>query len=484
MLPGTKLNPPLRPAQPPSAQPQNIAPKTIQLQRPSGALRVSQEPPKNAAARNIRLARPETTSKPPTSQILPKTPDLASKSTTARIHLDGFPGPASPVLNKPPSRIIQPPQAAPTKEKTAQIQLETPSSTPKSLKPPTRVTFVKQQQSILDEAAKNKTTRLVLSDSESLPSQKSKTGAPSVLSTEIASAETIVDAPRPPVSKKSTTRVVDLPATEQGKRTTSRIILEHMDTTLSAPAKRITDQVSSTPSAGPKTIRLKRPSGAIMVPGTQPPEPPATVRTIKLARPGAVPVAPSTIAATPSKSPKETSKIVAEPHDPQEAPTIQAKRSTARIEPSADDASQPATIQLRRPSTIVTVAPDAAQPSKPTKTETTRIELIQPSDQTPVTQQRTLKLRRPDVPQPAATEEKEEEEETSAKPEKKRALDIIPAARKGAHREREDEEEEGIHVVFSILSVVALLVLCMVAYVLAAQAFAPDFTLPLPTFLL
>jgi hypothetical protein len=413
--------------------------------------------------------------------------DDAAKNATARIILDGIPGQAqAPAPRRPPTRITPATVDAASKDKTSRIVLDMPPAAAGS-KPPTRLGLAKPAPDMLDEATKNKTTRIVLSDSDAPPAQKSKTGNVSLLPPEIANADTVVAAPRGSGAKKSTTRVVDLGPAEPGKRATSRIILDDMEPDQPAQAKRSTAPISApgqaAPGAGPKTIRLKRPTGAIMVPREPAADAPSTVKTIKLTKPGAAAAVPPTlVASAPGKPRKETAQILVE-GEGQEAETAGPKRSTARIESVEDDASQPETIRLRRPSTIVAVTPGGLQaPKTGAKTETTRIELVKPEDQAPVTQRRTVKLLRPDLKKEEPKEQEEEAEGTKKKPADLRPVDILPGGKK--RKDAEADEDEGMHVAFSILSVAAVLVLGLVTYVLAAQAFAPDFTLPIPAFLL
>ncbi len=151
------------------------------------------------------------------------------------------------------------------------------------------------------------------------------------------------------------------------------------------------------------------------------------------------------------------------------------KRSTIAVGvPTPSPASRPKTIQVKRAvskpgETLIT--PQTASPQavlEARKSETARIDLPAEGGDRPVTRPKTIRIKRPDGTsgrKPLMIARPSEEGE---------AATVSPAF-EGAVISL-SEQPPGI--VFSILAMVALLVACVVVYVLAAQTIAP--TLPFP----
>ena len=140
--------------------------------------------------------------------------------------------------------------------------------------------------------------------------------------------------------------------------------------------------------------------------------------------------------------------------------------------PTPPPAAKPKTIQVKKPMprpsepAISASAPSPEAVSEAKKSETARIDLPPEGADRPATRPKTIRIKRPDgtsgrksltIARPAGEE------------------NLITAS---VHTEITLDEEEGAGTAFSILALVALLVACVVVYVLAAQTIAP--TLPFP----
>lgn len=127
-------------------------------------------------------------------------------------------------------------------------------------------------------------------------------------------------------------------------------------------------------------------------------------------------------------------------------------------------AAKPKTIQVKRPGTgdsVITPAPAAEAVAEARKSETARIDLPPDVGERPTTRPKTIRIKRPDG--------------TSAR----KALTISRPPESEAPAEAEvamptvgDEEDAGS--LFSVVALVAVLVTCVLLYVLAAQTIAPD----------
>jgi hypothetical protein len=150
------------------------------------------------------------------------------------------------------------------------------------------------------------------------------------------------------------------------------------------------------------------------------------------------------------------------------------KRNTIAVGvPTPPPMTRPKTIQVKRPSatpseTIITTASSAASVSEAKKSETARIDLPPDGGDRPATRPKTIRIKRPDgtsarkplmIARPS--EEAGEAAETISP-----LSDSIPA------------EAEEVGTLFSILALAALLVACVVVYVLAAQTVAPNLPFP------
>ena len=154
------------------------------------------------------------------------------------------------------------------------------------------------------------------------------------------------------------------------------------------------------------------------------------------------------------------------------------KRNTIAVGvPTPGPTTRPKTIQVKRPSAqtsapaITPGTPTAESVSEAKKSETARIDLPTEGSDRPVTRPKTIRIKRPDG--------------TSGR----KPLMIARPAEEGAEGAVVSTgftdssmgtigTEEGPGVVFSILALVALLVACVVVYVLSAQTIG--LTLPFP----
>jgi hypothetical protein len=145
--------------------------------------------------------------------------------------------------------------------------------------------------------------------------------------------------------------------------------------------------------------------------------------------------------------------------------------------------TRPKTIQVKRPGSkpaeeqITTTGASAESVSEAKKSETARIDLPPEGSDRPTTRPKTIRIKRPDgtsgrKPLMIARPADEMASGTAASP-------VSPVMEEGfAVSEAGGGEEEGAGTVFSILALVALLVTCVVVYVLAAQTIALDLPFP------
>lgn len=134
-------------------------------------------------------------------------------------------------------------------------------------------------------------------------------------------------------------------------------------------------------------------------------------------------------------------------------------------------AAKPKTIQVKKPAmrpgepSLAATPPAEETVSEAKKSETARIDLPPDVGERPATRPKTIRIKRPDgtTARKALTIARPSEEEAPV------ALGAAVGAEAG-------EEEPG--TVYSVLALVALLVTCVLLYVLAAQSFAPDLPFP------
>jgi cobalamin biosynthesis Mg chelatase CobN len=140
--------------------------------------------------------------------------------------------------------------------------------------------------------------------------------------------------------------------------------------------------------------------------------------------------------------------------------------------PAPGPATRPKTIQVKKPvgrpadSINTAPAPAAEAVSEAKKSETARIDLPPDAGDRPTTRPKTIRIKRPDgtTARKALTISRPSEDEASALASASSAV--------------EADGEEGPGTVFSVLALVAVLVACVVVYILAAQTFAPDLPFP------
>jgi cobalamin biosynthesis Mg chelatase CobN len=112
-------------------------------------------------------------------------------------------------------------------------------------------------------------------------------------------------------------------------------------------------------------------------------------------------------------------------------------------------------------STPAVAPPDEQTVAEAKKSETARIDLPATTSERPATRPKTIRIKRPEA---AAV---------------KKPLTITrPSVESAATDVGATSEEESVGTIFSALAVAALLVVCVLIYVLAAQTFAPDLPFP------
>ncbi|MBU4198461.1 MAG: hypothetical protein KKG09_08775 [Verrucomicrobia bacterium] len=249
------------------------------------------------------------------------------------------------------------------------------------------------------------------------------------------------------------------------KGRTTRLILD-ATAAAAAPADS-TKRVTSPITVIPQTIRLKRPSTGFV----------ATPSQLKV-HTDAIGEAP-TVIRTPDlpQAMTTTSRILVEESTPTSQPAGETKRTTTPI----TTVPTPHTIRLKRPSSAgldqdLTGKADSESSTlqKAKKAETAKIDLPAEAGQIPITQRKTIKIKRTErnvaprtvilkqpgsVAAPAAISAEAAEQE------------LIPAT------------EEQSPVFFAVAAAAVVLAAGLV-YILAAQAFGPELVLPIPASLL
>jgi len=258
------------------------------------------------------------------------------------------------------------------------------------------------------------------------------------------------------------------PTGEDGKKRTTRLILDAM----AAPAaSEDFSRMTSPITVIPQTIRLKRPGIGVTSASTK-----AKARTDLITK------AP-TVRRTPSltQAKMTTSRIMVEETTPVSPSPGELKRRTSPIPTSPGAVATPRTIRLKRPSSAALEEESAAGPATeiPTvleakKAETAKIDLPKDAEPVPITQRKTIKIKRTERnvaprtvmlkhPSPAATP------------------DAIESATIGSGVTGETDEISPLF--FGLAAAAVVLIGCLV-YVMAAQAFGPELVLPVPASLL
>lgn len=146
------------------------------------------------------------------------------------------------------------------------------------------------------------------------------------------------------------------------------------------------------------------------------------------------------------------------------------KRSTIPVgipTPPPTPAAKPKTLAVKRPVAASPEPPAVVTPEQRTvaeakKSETARIDLPADVGERPATRPKTIRIKRPD----GTTARKAL---TIARPD---TDSVAPSVSVGA------TEEESAGTVFSVLALVAVLIACVLIYVLAAQTIAPELPFP------
>lgn len=163
------------------------------------------------------------------------------------------------------------------------------------------------------------------------------------------------------------------------------------------------------------------------------------------------------------------------------------KRNTMAVGPSVQPQqplppmTRPKTIQVKRPGAkptedqITTPGATAESVSEAKKSETARIDLPPEGSDRPTTRPKTIRIKRPDgtsgrKPLMIARPSDEMASESASAP--------ISSVMEDGLTVNAADGEESAGTVFSILALVALLVTCVVVYVLAAQTIALDLPFP------
>lgn len=265
-------------------------------------------------------------------------------------------------------------------------------------------------------------------------------------------------APEGPTTAKAKTGPLDRP--EAGsKKGTTRLILDAASETVSpTELKRSTSPITVIP----QTIRLKR-AGAPAEP------PPAKARTDPLAA-----EAP-TVGRMPDMSQAKmvTARIMVEETTPAlDAPT-EPKRATAPLGVAA-----PRTIRLKKPSAAgleeaAAAGPELETPTvrKSLKKETSKITLPAATEPAPITQRKTIKIKRT-------------EHNIEPRTVKMKMPGAAAAPTPGVPQAGAVSEDEAPSVLFFSLAVAAVVLIAGLVYLMAAQAFGPELLLPVPSSLL
>lgn len=349
------------------------------------------------------------------------------------------------------------------------------------------------------ERLKRETSRLSLSDAKPPTRIAPKTiqlkrPQPTGSRPDSKSATTIS---RPPTlrGKQDTTKIREAPTVTRRQESASGII-DSLDASIAEDMKKVTsrilleDIIPTEPAVDPKMTTMPV-SGLMKPPSTRISK--GIPKTIKLKRPPlSSPAQRAAAGGQPGKAPTSritpSSKTKTTPIE--EAPTIIKKPPVGKRETSVinvgdtiakpaskqtskiPDASTPKTIQLKRSSTAEPVVKDTDSDNiaAAKKSETAKISLpdqaISP-DSAPVTQRKTIKIKRSERNTPATS-----------------GVAVAMPSRVFQRKPQEEEstavDDDTISIVFSIAAVLAVLFAGCLVYILTAQAFAPDLTLPVP----
>lgn len=433
-------------------------PPTIQLKRPMTA-----KVPLAPASQTLRVQLSSTGALDSIATVLR---DIPSKGETARISLDAVPN---------------------SKKQTARLSVEPSASTP-----------------INARAAHGETMRVSLSvpDASNAP-QTSKFPRAASLQTVPGMLKTPADTSR--IKPKSSTgpMLTDAPTAARGfgmgrdarKQETSRIILE--DATTSETPSEPVSGFAIEPAHSPSTIRLKRPATSPISINAEKPSG-KTTKVFTKSSTASISEAPTVMkTSVPSqRSAGSTSRIGAAPAETsgKTAPIPQAPPPVAQPPGGA----QPRTIRLKRPSnTMSTAEAPAETPAPPVvltaaakqqaqaqarKGETSKIDLPKENVAEPITQRKTIKIKRT-----------ERNVASTGGSGGGRTLSISrTTGPKVTHAATETEEDSGdlasaapvvdddAGIVFSILAMVAMVIMASLVYILVAQGSGPVLCLPVP----
>ena len=245
----------------------------------------------------------------------------------------------------------------------------------------------------------------------------------------------------PATPKKQTTKI-DFAAAAMvpdEKRKTSRVSMDEF----LPPAGQAEEPATGTPGAIPKTIRLKKPGE----------QPASTIKVPKAPAPAEETTAPAPVPADDGKT--KTSRISLEA-----ALTPAEGRDTAGGPPT----TTPKTIRIKRPGDAATSIPAEELSGK---SKTARLDLTAEAAVAagPATQRKTIRIKRPG--------------EGAAPSVAGRTISITRPAEATAPEGVAAPEGDEPGVTFSILAIAAVLVVCVLIYVLAAQVFTGS-NLPWP----
>lgn len=252
------------------------------------------------------------------------------------------------------------------------------------------------------------------------------------------------------------------------RKRTTRLILDAKTKLV----QQVDKQTTSPITVIPQTVRLKRPGGA---PGSITPPLKAGTDMIH-----AAPI----VIRTPSPAPSSTSRILVEEIKETPQPTVIVKRSTSPITTAPAPAQpKPRTIRLKRSATValeeeIATPPTDATPTvrKVNKAETAKIELPKEAEPIPMTQRKTIKIKRADRKEIPRTV-------TLKQPPAATARKLEPATSTASQALTESEPDQWSPLFLGLAAAAMLLIGCLV-YFMLAQSFGSQPVLPVPAALL
>lgn len=342
-----------------------------------------------------------------------------------------------------------------------------------------------------NNSPKNKTSRISLDSARPLDAKKATGLVPGIathagpipqtirLKRPPTSPIAVQPANLPPLAKKTgdtalsqASAAVQSVTTETVKRQTSRIVLTQSAVPKITDFKRATGPISGIPThAGPipQTIRLKRPATAPIQPAKPAVAPTATQAT----KDGTHTITEAPTIIRHVDVPKSPTSHVVLDNSPAPA-SIAIKQQTTQMPPIPPmEPLAPKTIRLKRPSSLsdaeesIRGAATEAALQTAKKGETAKIELpLEDSSLTPITQRKTIKIKRADrtvTPRTAASEPAAQPKPPQPRPD---VLVETPVP------------EEAETLVFPIVAFAASLCIAALIYIMAAQAFGVHLLLP------